>query len=430
MQHGKVPYCGDIRAASARLRFEVSGFPAIGMSKSPDLHSSMAASPARILMVVDGQYPATGGAEMQARLLSASFLRQGHAVKVLAPRLSPMQPVNEIIDGVVVRRLGYPRIPVLGAIVLDLRFAAYVLRHRRAFDVIHIHMVRNLAGAAGWLRKWLNIPMVAKVSGADEFHGGILDLNLMRKPIHRILNAGARRIDAYQCISAFTHRAMASAGYDTAKMHLIPNAVDCARFACARGDAPLARVVFVGRHVKVKGIDVLLRAWAQVRRPEGVCLVLAGDGPERTGLEALARELGLGNAVEFPGKIDDVPRLLAAAGLYVQASHQEGLPNAVLEAMASGLAVVATEVSGHEDVVKHGCTGLLVPPDDPEALAAAVQTLFDDAALRRRMGEAGRRAITQTYCADIVTARLLALYRNLQGFDTGGADIHLHADAS
>ena len=400
------------------------------MSKAQSPHTPIAAWPARILMVVDGQYPATGGAEMQARLLSASFLRQGHVVQVLAPRLSPTQAVHEIIDGIAVHRLVYPRIPVLGAIALDLRFVAYILRHRRAFDVIHIHMVRNLAGAAGWVRKWLDIPMVAKVSGADEFHGGILDPVLMHKPIHRVLNAGARRIDAYQCISAFTRKAMVRAGYDDAKMHLIPNAVDCVRFACSRGNAPLVRVVFVGRHVKVKGIDVLLRAWAQVRRPDGVRLVLAGNGPERIVLQDLAHELGLDEAVEFPGNVDDVPRLLATAGLYVQASHQEGLPNAVLEAMASGLAVVATSVSGHEDVVEHGRTGLLVPPDDPVSLARAIQALLGDAGLRRRMGEAAREAIEHTFSADIVTAQLLHLYRSLQPSKTGKGEFRVTDDAS
>ena len=390
----------------------------------------MTASPARILMVVDGQYPAIGGAEKQAKLLSASFLRQGHVVQVLAPRLSSTQAVSEIIEGIPVHRLVYPRIPVLGAIALDLRFAAYILSHRRAFDVIHIHMMRNLAGAAGWVRQWLGIPMVAKVSGADEFHGGILDTMLMRKPIHRVLNAGARRIDAYQCISAFTRKAMVGAGYDDAKMHLIPNAVDCARFACTRGNAPLVRVVFVGRHVKVKGIDVLLRAWALVRRPDCVRLVLAGNGPERSALQALAHALGLDEVVEFPGNVDDVPGLLAEAGLYVQASHQEGLPNAVLEAMASGLAVVATRVSGHEDVVEHGRTGFLVPPNDPASLAQAMQVLLDDSELRLRMGATACQAIRNTYCADIVTAQLLHLYRSLQPAKTGMGELHLTDDAS
>ncbi|MHB1667939.1 MAG: glycosyltransferase family 4 protein [Thiomonas sp.] len=387
-----------------------------------------ALDPLRILMVVDGQYPATGGAEMQARLLCTAFAQQGHQVRVLAPRLQASQAKFEVIDGIAVRRLSYPRVRGLGSILLDLRFAAYLLRHRREFDAIHIHMVRNLAGAAGWVRRLVGIPMVAKVSGADEFRGGILDPALMHRPIHRLLNAGAKRIDAFQCISQHTRRAMLEAGYPAARMHPIPNAVDCARFACNRTDAPLRRVVFVGRHVPVKGIDVLLRAWALVRRPAELRLVLAGNGPEHDKLRSLARELGVQDSVDFPGAVSHVPEILADAGLYVQASHQEGLPNAVLEAMASGLAVVATRVSGHEDVVAHGSTGLLVPPNDPAALAAAMQTLLDDSDLRLRMGRAGRAAIERTYCAEIVTASLLRLYRGAHPTAPATETRPLHTD--
>ena len=384
--------------------------------------------PLRILMVVDGQYPATGGAEMQARLLCTAMARQGHQVRVLAPRLHTWQANDEVLDGIAVQRLCYPRVKGLGSILLDLRFAAYLWHHRHQFDAIHIHMVRNLAGAAGWMRRLVGIPMVAKVSGADEFRGGILDPALMQRPIHRLLNAGARRLDAFQCISQHTRRAMVEAGYPAARMHLIPNAVDCARFACNRTDAPLQRVVFVGRHVPVKGLDVLLCAWALVRRPVELRLVLAGDGPVHNALRELARELGVHDSVDFPGAVSHVPGMLAGAGLYVQASHQEGLPNAVLEAMASGLAVVATRVSGHEDVVAHGSTGLLVPPNDPAALAAAMQTLLDDPDLRRRMGHAGRATIERTYCAEIVTASLLRLYRGVGSTAPAAETQPLHTD--
>ena len=114
--------------------------------------------------------------------------------------------------------------------------------------------------------------------------------------------------------------------------------------------------------------------------------------------------------MEFPGLVHDVPGLLAGAALYVQASHQEGLPNAVLEAMSAGLPVVATRVSGHEDVVEHDKTGLLVPPDAPQQLAGALQTLLDNRALRMQMGAAGRSAIETTYSLPAVTDRLLHLY--------------------
>uniref|UniRef100_E6PV86 Putative Glycosyl transferase, group 1 (Modular protein) n=1 Tax=mine drainage metagenome TaxID=410659 RepID=E6PV86_9ZZZZ len=413
--------------------------PAAPVSTHAPTPPAQAVAPIRLLIVVDGRYPATGGAEMQARLLSATFARAGHRVQVLAPHLDRSLPTRELVDGVPVLRLAYPRIKGLGAVVLNLRFAAFLLRHHSEFDAIHIHMMHNLAGAAGWLKGWVRPSITVKVSGAAEFQGGILDPKRGRKPVHRILSAGAKRLDAFQCISRYTLEVMRDAGYPAARLHLVPNAVDCSRYTPARPDAPgPMRVVFVGRHVAVKGLDVLLHAWAALQRQESlhtadVCLVLAGEGPEHARLKRLACELGLTGSVDFPGLVTDVPALLAGACLYVQASHQEGLPNAVLEAMAAGLPVVATCISGHEDVVAHGRTGLLVPAADPAALAQAMQLLLRDPALRLRMGLAARGVIEQTFCADIVIARLLRVYRGTdqpaQAGDAADATT-LRADAS
>lgn len=369
-----------------------------------------APAPQRILMVVDGRYPATGGAEMQARLLSAAFTRAGHSVRVLVPHLDRDRPLRETLDGVPVHRLAYPRIKGLGAILLNLRFAAYLLRHQHEFDAIHIHMMHNLAGAAGWLRPWLKPTITVKVSGAAEFQGGILDPMLRHKPVHRLLNAGAKRVDAFQCISRYTLEKLREAGYPAAKLHHVPNAVDCARFARPREMQGDLRVVFVGRHVAVKALDVLLQAWSSTRRPAGAKLILAGDGPERARLMAMAETLGLADSVVFPGMVHDVPALLATAAVYVQPSHQEGLPNAVLEAMAAGLPVAATRISGHEDIIVEGETGLLVPPGDPAALAAALQRLLDDPALREHLGRHAAAYVGEHFAIPVVLASLLQLY--------------------
>lgn len=367
--------------------------------------------PMRVLMVVDGRYPTTGGAEMQARLLTASFAAAGHAVQVLVPHLDKSQPVHDSVDGIPVTRLSYPRIKGLGAILLNVRFAWWLLQRQRQFDAIHIHMVHNLAGAAGWLKPWLKPQVIAKVSGAAEFQGGILDTVHSRSLVHRILRRGAQRLDGYQCISRRTASIMAQAGFPPRRLHYVPNAVDLKRFhPPAARDQGALRAVFVGRHVAVKGLDVLLKAWALAGLPEGARLTLAGDGPEHATLKALAQQLGVAQSVEFPGLVQDVPTLLAANNLYVQASHQEGLPNAVLEAMASGLPTVATRVSGHEDVISDAHNGLLVPPADPEALAAAICRMAADVALRERLGASARQFVETTYSTDAVLASLLALY--------------------
>ncbi len=368
-------------------------------------------APLRILVVVDGYFPATGGAERQAALMSATFVELGHTVQILAPRLDVGRPVDERMGGIAVHRIAYPRIRRLGAAFMLARFAFWLIRRRRTFDVLQVHMVGNMAAVAGWLRPWLGVPIVAKVAGAGEMDGGVLDQHARRGPLQRLLDAGTRRIDAFQCISREVHGALLDAGYAAARLHLVPNAVDCARFDWQPRPTVPRMVACVGRQVPVKGHDVLLRAWSLVRRPPGTVLMLAGDGPEHARLRAMADKLALGAAVVFAGNVDDVPGLLGAADVFVQPSHQEGLPNAVLEAMASGLAVVATRVGGHGDVIEHARTGLLVPPGDPDALAGALQALLDDDGLRARMGLAARAAVLQGYGTDVVARRLLALYR-------------------
>jgi len=368
--------------------------------------------PLRVLMVVDGRYPATGGAEMQARLLSSSFAAAGHTVHVLVPHLDRSLPVQGHVDGIPVTRLSYPRIKGFGAVLLNIRFALWLLRRQKSFDAIHIHMMHNLAAAAGWLKPWLKPQVIAKVSGAAEFQGGILDPTLSGRMVQRMLLRGAKRLDSYQCISLRTVKIMEDAGFSTERLHLVPNAVDLARFKPpVVRNQDVFRAVFVGRHVPVKGLDVLLKAWALAELPAKAQLTLAGDGPERDRLIALAKDLGIEGSVKFPGMVQDVPALLSENNLYVQASHQEGLPNAVLEAMSTALPVVATRVSGHEDIITDGETGFLVPPNDSLTLSMVLSRLAHQQELRMEMGGTARKYVEKKFSTSVVTESLAKLYQ-------------------
>lgn len=368
----------------------------------------------RILFVVDSPYPTLGGAEIQARLLAGELRRMGHDIRVLAPRRLPGQAQRERVDGVEVFRLGHPRWKGLGALILNVRYAAWLLRHQHRIDVIHIHMMHNLAGAAGWLKPWLRVPVMVKISGAAEFRGGILDPDLRNKAKHRLLDRGARRLQAYQCISRETVGMVESAAYPSERLRLIPNAVDVARFAFPqRRFDSASTVLFIGRHAPVKALDVLLQAWARLPRAPQARLILAGEGPQTPMLRQMAQQLGIAESVEFPGTIDDVAPLLRRADIYVQPSHQEGLSNAVLEAMSASLPIVASRISGNEDLIDDGQTGLLVAPGDPQALAQAIGRLMESSALRSDLGLAAARKVEARYGLPTVIDSLLRTYRGL-----------------
>jgi glycosyltransferase involved in cell wall biosynthesis len=168
-------------------------------------------------------------------------------------------------------------------------------------------------------------------------------------------------------------------------------------------------VLSVGRLRAPKDFPVLVRAAEQLP-PATARIAIAGDGPDRAGIEAAIRHDG-GAPVELLGERDDVPELLAAADVFVLPSRSEGMPLSVLEAMAAGVPVVASAVGGVPELVVDGVTGVLVPPGDAAALAAALARLAGDAAERERMGAAARRRAEAEFGIEACRRRHLDLYR-------------------
>jgi glycosyltransferase involved in cell wall biosynthesis len=170
----------------------------------------------------------------------------------------------------------------------------------------------------------------------------------------------------------------------------------------------------VGRLVYQKGHEFLIRAMPSVlgRHPQAKA-VICGEGTLRGALRAQIAELRLEDSVFLAGNRPDIDRFLNTADIFVLPSRWEGLPVALLEAMAVGLPVVATHVEGVEEVIENGDQGLLVPPEDAEALAAALIELIGGGEARRRMGDAARRRIKEFYTVDIMCGKYLRLMSDL-----------------
>jgi glycosyltransferase involved in cell wall biosynthesis len=172
-------------------------------------------------------------------------------------------------------------------------------------------------------------------------------------------------------------------------------------------------------------MDDLLRAMALLReRGTTLRCLLAGDGPDREKLQQLATELGLSNAVEFVGEVshENVPAILSRIDIFAVPSTWEGFGVAAIEAAAMEIPVVASNIHGLPDVVNDGVTGLLIPPSNPEALAAAIGRLAGDPALRRRMGEAGRTLVEREYRWRDNARMMENLYDKMLGGAYGAAD--------
>jgi glycosyltransferase involved in cell wall biosynthesis len=205
----------------------------------------------------------------------------------------------------------------------------------------------------------------------------------------------------------------------------MPNVIDARAFAHGAGDAGVTRaqlglepagqvVVLVGRLTRQKGPDILIDAAEMVlARRTGVTFVVAGDGPLRAELEAAVRQRALGRSVRFLGYRKDVASLFAASDIVAMPSRSEGHPVALLEALALARPVVATRVGGIEDIIVHGESGWLVPPEHPECLADALVALLDDAEMARRLGDAGRRVVQRDCAPERAARRLATVYRTV-----------------
>lgn len=194
----------------------------------------------------------------------------------------------------------------------------------------------------------------------------------------------------------------------------LPASVDAPAPAPAddpRGNGPL--VGMVGRLSWKKGYPIALEAAALLReRIPGLRFDIVGDGEQRAELEQRARALGLGGTVRFLGQRRDVADLMRTFDCYVLSSVIEGMPNALLEAMALGRPVVTTSAGGSAEIVVDGSSGLVVPPNDARALADAVERVLRDPALARRLAEQGERRVREQFSLDAMLRSFDQLYRS------------------
>jgi len=196
------------------------------------------------------------------------------------------------------------------------------------------------------------------------------------------------------------------------RIRVIPNGIDLRPYAERTIERPIRRIVTVANLRPEKAHEVLFQAARLVlRRCPDVEFVIAGDGPRRQELEAMTRGLGIESRVRFLGHCEQVAGLLAENDAFVLPSRSEAFPNSVLEAMASGLPIVASRVGGILELIEHQRTGVLVPPDDERALGYALLDLIQWTGHAATLGRAARRAVETRYSFD----RMVAAYERLYG---------------
>lgn len=280
-------------------------------------------------------------------------------------------------------------------------------------DVVHTHDDRQLIHGT-FAARLARVPRVIHTR-----HGRSPNLTPRQM---RLVALAARRTNRFVCVSHEAARLSAGQGVPRQKLRTIWNGIDIEHFTY-EGPKPRGPAVLVARLSPEKDVGTLLRAAALVVRAEPAFrLEIAGDGSCLPELQQCVREFGLEKCVTFLGQVHNVHEVLARAGLFVLSSLSEGVSLTLLEAMARGLPVVATDVGGNPEVVSAGETGLLVPAANPGALAAAILRIWRDPESAQGMGVASRRRVELFFEVRRMVAEYEVLYEGrarLGASDTG-----------
>jgi glycosyltransferase involved in cell wall biosynthesis len=370
----------------------------------------------RILMFVPQYpYPVVGGLEKQAHELAKALLAKGVTVLAVSGRIGPEQPEEECVEGVAVTRTHWAAARWVRFLRSPWGLARVLWTRRHDYEVVHVHQHSWVGLYVVVLAKLLRKPVLVKLPNVGAF--GLPGLR--RRPFGLIRLRILLWADAIVAMSTESIRELTEVHYPLGRVLRSPNGIRLASpprpYPLTQDDCAPCRVVFVGRLSEEKGLDVLLEAWQHLRlvstRP--VSLFLWGDGPLASTLKATSARLGLASRVHFAGQVTEAAAALGTMDIFVLASSAEGNSNAVLEAMAAGLPIVATAVGGTPMQVGPEGAAFLCPPGDPQALAAALRRLVEDPALRGATGAAMRRRAEQYFDIDKVADCYLQTYRYL-----------------
>ena len=344
-----------------------------------------------------------GGAPLIARDLACGLAARGHDIAVAS--LSPAGPITTDLqeNGILTYALG-ARNP------WDLRIIPRLTKLLAQYQpdilhcfLVHANTVGRLTGAA------LGVPTI--IASLHTCQPG-------RWWHRRAENATCRLSHTTVCVSnSVADYVRTSSHVPAQRLRIIPNGVDYERFATAQpldpttlGLDPNKRtILFVGRLDPVKCVRDLLIAAVEINRTQNVQLLIVGDGPQRQPLEQLAQHLGISADTHFLGPRRDVERILKTADLFILPSRHEGLPGALLEAMAAGLPVAASRTSGIVDVITPNQSGLLFTPQAPTSLAAAALQLLIDPTRAQDLAAAAQAHVRQSF----TQAAMLDAYTDL-----------------
>jgi glycosyltransferase involved in cell wall biosynthesis len=356
------------------------------------------------ILILNSEYPPIGGGAGNASAhIAARLERMGHVVTVITSRFGTLPHREQAGDLTIVRVAGLRRrqdrstpleqvLFLLSASFACLRLVTQLKPHATlAFFGLP-------SGAVAWLIKRIyGMPYVVSLRGGDVPGFRPYDFRIYHRMIAPFLRIIWKQAAAVVANSKGL-RKLALAFDSHFEIPVIPNGIDLDYYQTPDREWSFPRLLSVGRLVHQKGLDLAMRALGGLKEVDWEWHI-AGDGPEMQALQTLARQLGIADRVKFLGwqSREQLVQTYRQTNVFLFPSRHEGMPNAVLEAMASGMPVIASCIAGNDELVLNEQTGYLVPSEDIDALQTALKKLLNDAALRQEMGRAARRLAQESY---------------------------------
>jgi glycosyltransferase involved in cell wall biosynthesis len=378
-----------------------------------------------VCMIISNFYPVLGGAEIQAFRLSQKLIKKGLSVDVVTRHQRGLK-FSETIEGVRIHR-----IPCFGGLILNsltytLFGLLWILYHRKKVDILHCHQALSPTTIGVLAKQLIKKRVLVKLTATD-LYGDVYQISIL--PCKNLRKRLLGKVDYFIIMNQIMQRQLELIGIRDLQTKTIFNGVDIGFFHpvnterknLLRKELMLPEdskiVIFTGRLETQKDLSTLIKAWdvfkINNKERDNSLLLIVGDGSQKREIESLIKRSKFKHSIKILGYRSNIRDYLQASDCFVLPSVDEGISNALLEAMACGLPVVATKVGANPEIIDNSDSGILVESRDSESLGKAISFILSNEQLGRYMGRSARERVESKYSLDKTVEDYLELYYKL-----------------